>query len=88
MILCDRPITKENVESIEHGSKTDQDFLNIVLKYFSNVAIVNIMFCFKIECYQFDSLTKTFVPHHITHFTDQENMTIVCFERKAEKFCV
>ena len=68
-------LSKENVESIEHISKTDQDFLSIVLKYFSNVAFVNIMFCFKVECYQFDSFTKSFVPHH-TKLTDQETIQL------------
>ena len=76
-------LSKENVESIEHVSKTDQDFLNIVHKYFINVAIVNIMFCFKVECYQFDSLTKTFVPHH-TNFTDQENMKLYVLKEKLK----
>ena len=76
-------LSKENVESIEHVSKTDQDFLNIVLKYFSNVAFVNIMFCFKVECYQFDSFTKSFVPHH-TKLTDQENIQLYVLKGKLK----
>ena len=66
-------LLKGNVESIEHMSKTDQDVSNIVLKYFSNVALVNIVFYFNVECYKFDSLTKTFVSDH-TNITDQENI--------------
>ena len=80
-------LSKENVESIEHVSKTDQEFLSIVLKYFSNVAFVNIMFCFRVECYQFDSLTKIFVPHH-TNFTDQENIKLNVLKGKLKILCL
>ena len=76
-------ILKENTKSIEHISKTNQNFLDVVLKYVSNVAFVNIMFCFKVKCYQFDSLTKTFLPQHIK-LTDQAKAPLYVSEGKLK----
>ena len=51
---------------LEHTSKIDILFMNVVLRYISNVAFANFIYCFQYSasshhfCYTFDFLTQNF----------------------------
>ena len=53
-------------DELQHASKIDISFMNVVLRYISNVALANIIYCFHYSasnhnlCYDFDFLTQTF----------------------------
>ena len=71
-------------DKLGHTSKIDISFMNVVLRYISNVAFANFIYCFHYSasyhnlCYDFDFLTQTFEIN--TRQNDKANLKLYIYK--------